>query len=172
MKRIFSLLVVIIAALASCKPRKAIEFRAAIQQKERAATAIIVGKGGPDDRKDSLLIIEDFKGALQATDEEEQALNNIIQEIKMLSTEGVKEGAQLKTAAINYYAALKALEAYDRKEIAQQEISIGDDKEKASAAQDSLMKLAVDKRKLYDEVYKKEAVLLKALQEFEKANGI
>jgi len=125
-----------------------------------------------DDRKDSSLTKDDFKEAFKSADEEEQALNKIIREIKMLSADGIKQGEELKTAAINYYVALKALQTYDRKEIEQQQINLGDDQGKVRVAQDSLLKLAVDKRKFYEDVYKRDNELREALGKFEAVNGL
>lgn len=172
MKQHTFLIVLVLVGFSSCKPKKAIKFKEAIVQKERTAFAIIVGKEGPAEKRRYSLVENDFKGAALATDEEERALDSLIRDIQILSAEGVKQGEQLKNAAVDYYTAVKELEAYSRKEIEQQTISFGPDGEIKLKAQDSLYRLGVNKEKLYNEVYKKEAVFQEALQKFEIANNM
>ncbi|HJT73136.1 MAG TPA: hypothetical protein VJ720_03935 [Chitinophaga sp.] len=172
MKQNVFLAILILIGFSSCKPKKAIEFREAIVKKERTAFAIIVGKEGPGEKRRYSLVENDFKRAALATDEEERALDSLIRDIQILSTEGVKQGEQLKSAAVNYYIAVKELQAYSRREIEQQVINAGSDREKIYKAQDSLYRLAVNKEELYNKVYKKEAAFQEALRKFEIANNI
>ncbi|RPD38209.1 hypothetical protein EG028_26480 [Chitinophaga barathri] len=132
----------------------------------------MVGKGGPAEQKLESLIKDDFTGAQLAVDAEEKALDSIINRIKSLPVTGVKEGEQLKTAAINFYTAVKAMEIYARKEIEQQALSLDKDEKLSHAAQDSLLQLAIAKKEVTAAVRQKDEEFQKALQAFETANGI
>ncbi len=172
MKKHVVIAVALLLAMTACKPKKAIEFKQTIAQQERHALDILISKGGIDEQKMNCLIKHDFKGALLAVDKEEQAFNKIINDITSLSADGIRQGEALKKAAADYYTALKDLHIYDRQEIEQQAASQDPDEEKAKKALDKYIQLGMDKQNMYGAVYKKEASFQKALEEFERANGI
>lgn len=109
--------------IASCQSKNAVHLKTALEQKERTAFNILVGKKGPNERKLKCLIDGDFKCAQQAITEEEQAFDKIISEINALETGDIKYGNALKKAAVSYYKAVKQLEVFDRHEIIVQQQS-------------------------------------------------
>lgn len=172
MKQPIAIVIFLLTSLCSCKPRKAIEFKAVIDQKEHAALNILVTEGGPGEEKLNCLIKNDFKGAYRAIDKEEQAFNQIIKEITALSTDGISQGAELKTAALNFYTSLRDLQLFDRQEIAAQEASHDTNPEKIKNAQDQQIKLSEEKLKMNGEVREKNDLLHKAGEEFNKAHDL
>jgi hypothetical protein len=162
----------LLITLASCKPRKAIEFREAIVQKERVAFNILLDKNGSESRKLDCLVKEDYKGALTFVDQEEAAFDTLIQEIKTLPVDGIKEGNELKAAAVNYYVALKELHIFDRAEIVQREATQHSGGEELRAALDKIFTLNVQKQEMYKKVYEKERELHEALTKFNDVNSI
>ncbi|TDW51653.1 hypothetical protein EV144_101329 [Flavobacterium sp. 270] len=81
------------------------------------------------------------------------------------------EGEPLKKASVAYYQALKELHGFDRKEIEQQALLQTLKNNELNTATDDLMTLAKHKKSLYTAVYKKEALLHKANEKFNVANG-
>lgn len=172
MKQKIFIIIFLLVALVSCKPKKAIELRAIIVKQERVAFNILVGEGGAEEEKLHCIIKKDFKGALAATDKIEQGFNNIIKTIEALPTEGVKQGNELKKAAVDYYTALRELKIMERKEILQQEAAYDKDPEKASMAQNKLLELNKEQLVMSGKVSGKDAVLNNTLQQFDKANHL
>lgn len=172
MKQRIFIVIIILISLSACKSKKAIEFKAAIDQKEQSALDILVGKGGPEETKLHCLIKRDLKGALAAVDKEELAFNQLIKEIALLSADGIPLGAELKEAAIAFYTELRDLHMADRQEILVQEATYDKDTEKSKKAIDQILTLNQDQQALFDRVNKKNEVLHNALEQFNKANNL
>jgi|GEM_PF-604039 len=162
----------LVITLVSCKPRKAIELKEAIVQKERIAFNILLDKNGPGEQKLASLVKDDYKGALAFVDQEEKAFDKLIGEIAALPADGVKQGNELKTAAADYYTALKELQIFDRQEITQRELSSRVEGEALQAAQDSILELSRRKQEMFKKVYEKEGAFHQALEKFSSVNGI
>ncbi|WP_412467612.1 hypothetical protein [Pedobacter sp. KLB.chiD] len=113
----------LIFCLIACQSKKAVQLNTVLANSERTVFNIMVGKNGPNERKLKCIIDCDFKCALQAIDDKEQAFNKVINEINALEIKDVEYGNDLKKAAISYYDALKQLEMSDRREIALQQLS-------------------------------------------------
>lgn len=176
MRRSTNLLIIsatfLLVSLVSCKSRKAIELKESIVQKERVAFNILVDKKGLASQKLESLVKDDYKGALAFLDQEEQAFNELIKEIETLPAEGIKQGNELKTAAVNYYTALKELQIFDRQEIAQREASSQIKGEELWAAQHKILQLSVQKQGMYKKLYEKEQAFYKALEKFSAVNNL
>lgn len=168
---IFSTAILLIS-LTACKPRKAIEFKETIVQKERVAFNILVDKNGSESQKLNCLIKEDYKGALASVDKQEQEFNKLINDIETLPADGIKQGEELKAAAVSYYVALKDLHVFDRAEIAQREVSHNTKGEALQAALDKILELGIRKQDMYKKVYEKESALSQAMEKFNTANNI
>lgn len=157
--------------ISSCESSKAVDFKESIDQSERRAFEIILGKEGSGEKKLKCLEKDDYKCALMALDQQSIELNMVITDINKLSTENIKKAEPLKTASLEYYQSLKELHLFDRKEIEQQALlpTLKDDQLKN--AQNNLKALAQQKKILYATVYEKEALLHTAAKDFETANG-
>lgn len=118
------------------------------------------------------MINKDFKGAQAAVDKIEKGLNNIVKTIEALPAEGVKEGDELKKAAVDYYTALRDLKTMERKEIVQREAAYDKDKEKASIALNRLLELNKEQLTMSGMVSEKGAVLHNTLQQFNEINNL
>jgi hypothetical protein len=164
--------VFLLVSFVSCKPRKAIELREAIVQKERTAYDILLAKNGPETQKLDCLVKDDYKGALAFVDKEEQAFNKLIKEIEALPADGIEHGNELKTAALSYYAALKELHVYDRREIEHQEITLRSTGEELRAAQHKILELSRQKQTMYKKVYEEERKFHEAMENFNSVNRI
>lgn len=162
----------LLLGLISCKPRKALEFKEAILQKDSSAFRMLVGKGGTEEEKLDYLIKNDFKGASIAIDRQEREFDSLIKEIEILPVEGVKQGEELKKAAADYYNAVKTLHISDREEIEQRKITYDKDVKKVDAAQDKLLQLSQEKLKMFKIISKKREVLDSALLKFDAANNL
>jgi hypothetical protein len=162
----------LLITLVSCKPRKAIELKTAIVQKDRIAFNIILDKNGPGERKLASLVKDDYKSALASVDEQEKEFDKLIGEIAALPADGIKQGNELKTAALNYYGALKELHIFDRQEIAQQEASSHFEGEALREAQHKILELSRQKQGMYKKLYEKERTFYQALEKFSAVNGI
>lgn len=158
--------------LSSCKPRKAMAFKDTIVQQERVAFSLLTGKDSPRARMLDYLIKEDYTNALAMINQQDTAFSKIIRDIETLSSDGITGGDALKTAALQYYTALKELETFDRIEITHQEATRNAKRRKLRAAQDKTLELSLQKQGLYKKVYEKEKLLYDALQQFDAANGI
>lgn len=134
---------------------------------------MLLGKTGLESRKLKYLIKHDYSNALLLVDQQEVRFNSIIKDIETLNTDGIEDGKQVQKAAADYYKALKKLFLYSRDEIAQEVImrSKGDEK-KISAAQHRMLELALEKQKMYQQVYEKDELLYKALKQFDEKNGL
>ncbi|MET3879575.1 hypothetical protein [Chitinophaga sp. OAE865] len=172
MKQNIFIIIFLLTGFTSCKPEKAIELRAVIVKQERAAFNILVGKSGAEEEKLNCLINKDFKGAQAAVDKIEKGLNNIVKTIEALPAEGVKEGDELKKAAVDYYTALRDLKTMERKEIVQREAAYDKDKEKASIALNRLLELNKEQLTMSGMVSEKGAVLHNTLQQFNEINNL
>ncbi|HWV67715.1 hypothetical protein [Chitinophaga sp.] len=172
MKQKIFVIIFLATGLISCKSKKAIELRNVIVKQERVAFNILVGKGGAEEEKLNCLIKKDFKGALVATDKIEQEFNNIIKTIEALPTEGVKQGDELKKAAVDYYTGLRDMKNREREEIRQQEAGYDKDPEKASIAANKLVELNKEQLVMSGKVREKDEKLYHTLQQFEEANNL
>ncbi len=172
MKHKILMILFVLAGFTSCKPKKAIELRDVIAKQERVAFNILVGEGGAEEEKLHCLIKKDFKGALVAVDKIEQGFNNIIKTIEALPTEGVKQGDELKKAAVDYYTGLRDMKNREREEIVQQEAGYDKDPEKASRAQEQLLELNKEQLVMSGKVREKDEKLHHTLQQFEEANNL
>lgn len=173
MKRMNIFLVVfLLISFTSCKSRRTIEFREAIVQKERVAFNIVLGKNGSEVQKLERLIKNDYKGALALVDKQAREFDQLIKDIESLPADGIRQGEALKRAAVDYYAALKELHFFDRREIAQSEAihQLGD--EELSVAQHELVALAHEKKIFYEKVYRQEEMFATVLKKFDAANDI
>lgn len=168
---IFSVAIFLIS-LTSCKPRKAIEFKESIVQKERVAFNILLDKNGSESQKLNCLIKDDYKGALASVDKQEKEFNKLISDIDTLPADGIKQGPELKTAALNYYVALKELHVFDRAEIAQREITHNTKGEALQTAHNKIRELGIHKQDMFRKVYEKESALSQALEKFNTVNNI
>lgn len=164
--------VFLLISFTSCKSREAIEFREAIVQKERVASNMLLGKNGLESRKLDHLIKNDYKGALALVDKQEEGFNKLIKEIETLPADGIKQGNELKTAAADYYIALKELHLFDRVEITHREASLHMEGETLQAAQNKSLQLTLQKLDMYKKVYEKDSVFYHSLEKFNSANGI
>lgn len=162
----------LLIGLASCNPRKAIEFKEAIVQKERVAFNILIAKNGSEEQKLKYLVEDDYKGALASVDRQEKEFDTLIREIEALPVEGIKQGSELKTAAMNYYVALKELQVFDRLEIAHQEASLHFEGEELRVAQHRSLELSRQKQRMYKKLYEKERAFYRALEKFSSVNSI
>jgi len=166
------IIVFILTVLASCTPRKAIDFKAAIVQKEQPAFDILLADDGPEEEELNCLIKRDFKGALLAINKQEQGFNTIIRQITIMSADEVNTGADLKKIATDYYISLRDLHTFERKKIAQQEITFSNNTEAVRKAQDKLLELSQQHLLMSKKTQEKRAVLQHALQQFDKANNL
>ncbi|MBS0032118.1 hypothetical protein ACTJJ0_03075 [Chitinophaga sp. 22321] len=172
MKQPILIAVLLLTGLASCKPRKAIEFKKVIEQQERNAIKILISEGSLEEEKLNCLVKLDFKGAAIAVDKQEKAFDSILKDITTLPADGIKEGDALKTAASNYYSALKVLHLIDRKEIEQRVASYDKDPDIVRLAQDSLLQLTRESLDLNRKAQEEGAVLHEAMNRFDMANGL
>lgn len=156
----------------SCTSPATVDFKEDIVQKEREAFQIILSKDGLESKKLNLLAKDDFKGALATIDQQAIEFDKIIKSIESLSTEGIKEGGALKSAAIHYYSSLKELHYFDRQEVEQQSLlsKISDRDQKNASGQ--LMELARQKKVLYKKVCENEQLMRTAIDRFDAANGL
>lgn len=162
----------LLISLVSCEPRKAITLKETIAQKERVAYKILLDKNGPESKKLDLLIKEDYPGALALLEQEEQAFNGLISSLDSLSVDDIKQGSELKKAAIDYYTALKELHTYDRVQIAHQDALSGLKGEALYAGQNKILELNKQKQLLFDKVFEKENAFHKEQESFNTANNI
>jgi hypothetical protein len=156
----------------SCKSNKAADFKKSLDQYERKAFDIVLGKEGSGERKLKCLEKEDYKGALMAVDQQAEEFNMLIADIQKLSADGISKAEPLKTASLEYYKSLKELHVFDRKEIEQQALLQTLKGNELNNAHNNLMALARQKKKLYNLVYEKEALLHTAAEGFNTANGL
>lgn len=156
----------------SCNSSNAIDFKESLDQSERRAFDIIVGKKGSGEKKLEYLEKEDYKNAIKAVDQQAIDFDILMSDISKLSTDDIPEGQSLKTASLEYYQSLKELHIFDKKQIEQQAILKTLKKDELDNALNKLMELARQKKMLYNAVYKKEAILYTATQRFKAANGI
>lgn len=157
--------------MSSCVSPKASDFKESLAKSERQAFDIILGKEGFGEKKLNYLINNDYKGAIAAVEQQAKEFDKIINDINTLSTDGISEGKPLKKASVAYYQALKELHGFDRKEIEQQALLQTLKNNELNTATDDLMTLAKHKKSLYTAVYEKEALLHKATEKFNAANG-
>ncbi|WP_417941232.1 hypothetical protein [Flavobacterium sp. RS13.1] len=158
--------------MSSCHSSNATDFKESLDQSERKAFNIIVGKKGSGEKKLEYLQKEDYKSAIKAVDQQAIDFDILIADIRKLSTEDIPEGHSLKTASVEYYQSLKELHIFDKKEIEQQALLKTVKNDELVTAQNKLLELARQKKLLYNAVYKKEALLHSATERFKAANGI
>lgn len=162
----------LLVSMASCKPRKAIALKENIVRKERMVFNMLVGKNGLEEQKLNFLVKNDFQGALAQVDKQEKEFDQLIREIETLPAEGIRQGHELKTAAVAYYTALKELHVFDREEISQREAIQQAGGEALRAAQDKYLELNLQKQDRYKKVYEKERAFYQALEQFNAVNDI
>ncbi|MBW1656707.1 hypothetical protein [Flavobacterium quisquiliarum] len=163
--------VFLLLALGSCKSSKVADFKKSLDQSERRAFEIVVGKEGPGEKKLQCLEKEDYKGALKAVKQQSLEFDKLISHIRKLSADGIPKGKPLKTAYLEYYESLKELHAFDRKEIEQQEVLQTLKDNELKNGHNTLIVLAREKKKLFAAVYEKEALLHTAAEDFKTSNG-
>ncbi|MCX2492654.1 hypothetical protein OQX63_04170 [Pedobacter sp. PF22-3] len=134
----------------------------------------MAGKNGPNEKKLECIINGDFKCALQAIDEKEQAFNKVITEINTVETNDIEYGNDLKKAAISYYDTVKQVEISERQEIALQQLSQDktnkvEVRDSAMAKQLQLMNKKSEMRKL---INKKESKLAEIQKQFNSVNHL
>ena len=166
------IIVFILLGLISCTPKKATDFKAEIVGKEQPAFDILLAKGGPEEEELTCLIKRDFKGALLAIDKQEEGFNTIIGQISSIPTDGVNNGPDLKKAATDYYTSLRDLHLFERKKIAQQEITFNKNIEAARKAEDKLFELSQEQLLMSKKTQEKKGYLQYELQQFDKANKL
>ncbi|CAH0168846.1 MULTISPECIES: hypothetical protein [unclassified Pedobacter] len=168
------LFLVLILIVSSCQSEKAVHLKTVLEQKERVAFNIMLGKNGPNEQKLKCLIAGDFKCAQQAITKEEQAFDKIISEINSLETGDIKYGNELKLATDKYYKAVKEFEVFDRLIIAQQQIS--QNKTNTEKIRDAAIRqqgqLSRDKLKMRKIINKKEQVLAEVRKQFNLLNRL
>jgi hypothetical protein len=172
MKRNMLLVFFLLLGIAACKPRKATDFKNVILHLADSAKNIVLIKESPEEIKQQSLLKQDYPAAAAALEQEEQAFNALIRRIQALSTEGIKEGEAVKTAALGYYTALRDLYTYDRRQLPLHAAAANPDEAKAMDATDELYQTYKDKQAVFNEVYKKEDALSRALRQFDIANGL
>lgn len=171
MKKTF-IAIFLLISLAGCKPQKAIRLKEAIDQKEKTAFNIVVGKGGAEEQKLQCLVKGDYQGALAALDREEEDFDRLIDSIRVLPAADIKQGEPLKAAAVDYYTALKTLQLFDRHEVAQQEAARRMKGDSAMDAYKKIYELNVQKQGMYKTVYEKDSALQEAKKRFNAEHGI
>ena len=157
--------------MSSCQSSKAVDFKNSLEESQRRASEIILGKEGPGEKKLKCLEKDDYKGALKALELQNKEFNRLIADIKKLSTDDIPEGKPLKNAALEYYKSLKDLHVFDRKEIEQRALLRTVKNNELKNALNNIMALAREKKILYAAVYEKETLLHTAVEGFEAANG-
>ena len=166
------LTVFLFITMSSCKSSKAVDFKGSLDQSERKAFDIIVGKNGSGEKKLEYLVKEDYASAIKTVDQQSKEFDLLIADISKLSTDGISEAEPLKTASLEYYQALKELHGFNKKEIEQQALLKTAKDTELKNAQNKLIALAHQKKTLYNVVYKKEALLHNAYEVFRNANGL
>jgi len=162
----------IFLSIISCQSPKADALKQAVLDKEQAAFRILLDKNGSETKKQECLVKNDYPCALKAVDMQNGEFNRIITDLESLKDEGIKEGDQLRNAAVNYYKALKELHLFDLWEIEQQALISQLPQDKMKDAQDELIVLARQKKSLYTKVYEQEGLLSVAMKKFDDANGL
>jgi len=165
------LLTTILIIAVSCKSSKALAFKESLDQFERKAFEIVLGKEGPAEKKLKCLVKEDYKGAIAAVEQQREEFDKLIADIKKISTNNIPEGESIKTAALEYYQSLEELHVFDKKEIEQQALLRTPKENQLEDASNKLIALARQKKMLYNKVHRKEALLHTAAKSFEAANG-
>lgn len=158
--------------LVSCQHRDAIDFKAKILAQERTAFNIVLAKNGSESKKLEYLIKDNYEAALETVTIQAKEFDKLIQDIKIIPEDDIKEAGSLKTAAIAYYTALKDLHLYDKKEIEQRALIQKLEDKDLRSEQKKLLDLAIQKNALYSKVYKQEEFLNKAFKKFDSANGL
>ena len=148
------------------------EFKHTLDVQERRVTQMLIGKKGSESRKLNYLIADNFDQALKVVDEQEREFDSVLYVLEKLKTADLEKATALQNAAINYYGSLKALHMYAKKEITQQKLIANVSGVEKDKAQDELIKLAKDKKVLYDNVYQTEEPFHNVLLAFEDANGL
>ncbi|SDG43512.1 hypothetical protein SAMN05421827_106210 [Pedobacter terrae] len=168
------LFILLIFGLTSCQSKKAIHLNTVLVRAERTVFNIMVGKNGPNEKKLQCLIDGNFKCALQAIDDKEQAFNAVINEINSVEINDIKYGNALKKAAISYYDAVKQVEISDRQEIVLQQLS--QDKTNTVKVRDSAMakqhQLLNKKQEMRQLISKKENKFAEIQKQFNSVNHL
>lgn len=163
---------IIALCIFSCTSKKAVEFRDTISKKEHEAFNIVAGKDGPETEKLECLIKKDYNCALNAINKVDSSFSTLLKDIQELNSQPVKQGAELKRVATDYYTRLQYLFVSDRKEV---ELRMALDTakgEKLNEVQKALLEFTRNKQGLYDSVLQKSETLHQAINDFSKANGI
>jgi hypothetical protein len=168
------LFTLLLFSLISCQSKKAVQLNTVLEHAERTVFNTMVGKNGANEKKLKCIIDGDFKCALQAIDDKEQAFNKVINEINAVETNGIEYGNALKKAAISYYDAVKQMEISDRQEIAIQQLS--QDKTNTVQVRDSAMakqrQLLNKKLEMRQLINKKESKFAEVQKQFNSVNHL
>ncbi|MBL1221016.1 hypothetical protein JET18_09215 [Chryseobacterium sp. L7] len=163
----------ILTVFYSCSNKKATGLNEVLAKKESQVKAMLIGEKGLESVKLNYLIAHDYAKALNTIDKEEAAFNTVIKDIEKTDTEGVKKGKEVQQAAIEYYALLKELFLFSRKEIEQEKLMrYGKEAQEIRAAQDQMLELGREKQKLYQKVFKADEKFFYAQKQFEAENNI
>lgn len=162
------------AGLISCTSEKAVDFRKKITDKEQIVFNALIKENGYEPLKSRSLSKRNYDEALTYLEKEEQFFDSVIKDISSLSTDNIKEGAPVKTAAVHYYESVKELFLIDRQSIRQQKIRITFSKnpEKVDKASDSILQITRKKLDLFELVDVRNQTLQKALKKFDQANNL
>ncbi|AZA84732.1 hypothetical protein C1637_18270 [Chryseobacterium lactis] len=167
---IFSL--VLLVGLVSCTSKKARDFRKEITDKEQIVFKALVDTTGYETEKSQNLIKRNFDEALSSINKEEKFFDSVIKDLSAIPTDNIKDAAPVKTAAINYYKALKDLFILDRLSIEQQKITFTNDIKKVDKASDSILQITRKKLELHTVANARSQDLQKALEIFDKTNHL
>ncbi|GGG58988.1 hypothetical protein [Epilithonimonas arachidiradicis] len=158
--------------LVSCQQRDAVDFKTKVLAQEKSAFNIVLAKDGSGSRKLEYLIKDNYEAALKMVAAQEKEFDQMINDIKVIPENDIREASVLKRSAVAYYSALKNLHLYERKEIEQRAIIQKLKNKNSEAEQKKLLDLAIQKKGLYAKVYQQEAILSAALKKFDNANGL
>jgi hypothetical protein len=162
----------LLIGVAACSPGKPQVFRDALVGNVAVLSDIVLESGYSEAKLD-YLIKDDFDGALAVVKKQEAAFDSLILAIEALPTAGVKQGDTLKRAAIEYVAAYKTLQTFDRREIPHRRASteaIDDDLQQA--ALDSIVALSHEKQRKFDGVFEADTAYHQALRKFNDLHGL
>jgi len=159
--------------LHSCNNKKAEDLQSILTKKESQTSGMLIGEKGFESAKLDYLIAHDYTKALYIIDKEEAEFNRTIKDIEKVDTEGIKNGKEVKQAAVSYYVVLKELFMFSRKEIEQEKLMrYSKDEKVIRAAQDKMLELGREKQKLYQKVFQADEKLFTIKRQFESENQL
>ncbi|WP_131724361.1 hypothetical protein [Chryseobacterium indologenes] len=158
--------------LLSCSDKKAAELRRIIDKQEKQSFSMLVGEKGLESKKLNYLIAHEYDSALAVVDQQEAEFNKIIRNLEKATTEGISQGKELQQTSVNYYTAIKNLYLFSRQEIELEKLSRNGKGAEVDSAQNRLLGLYREKKKLYEKVYQSENDFYKTLETFHKENKL